>query len=146
MLPIIRLTENRTPRYVWTVRRVGEGGPRSLRAQRAGFEPPTDIYETPDRVVVRMEIAGLRPEELDVSLSQDGQLLTISGRREDPGAGSPRKYYTLEIQCGEFARQVPLRVPVDREAVTASYADGFLEVILPQAAPPVPRSRRVPIE
>jgi HSP20 family protein len=93
-----------------------------------------------------MEIAGLRPDDLEVSLSGDGQLLTISGRREDPEAGSPRKYYTLEIECGEFARQIPVRLTVDREAVSASYADGFLEVVLPKAAPPEPRSRRVPIE
>ncbi len=146
MLPVYRLTENRSPRYVWNVLRIGDGASRPLRAQRAGFEPPIDVYETPERLVVRMEIAGLRPDDLEVSLSGDGQLLTISGRREDPEAGSPRKYYTLEIECGEFARQVPLRMTVDREAVSASYADGFLEVVLPKAAPPVPRSRRVPIE
>jgi HSP20 family protein len=146
MQPVYRLTENRAPRYVWNVLRMGEGAQRPLRAPRAGFEPPTDVYETPDRLVVRMEIAGLRPEELEVSLSVDGQLLTISGRREDPGAGIPRKYYTLEIECGEFARQIPVRAAVERAAVSASYADGFLEVVLPKAAPPAPHSRRVPIE
>lgn len=146
MLPVFRLSESRTPRYVWNVLRIGEGAPRPLRSQRAGFEPPIDVYETPDRMVVRMEIAGLRPEELEVNLSGDGQLLTISGRREDPDAGSPRKYYALEIESGEFARQIPVRVTIDREAVAASYADGYLEVILPKVAPPVRQSRRVTIE
>ncbi len=131
----------------WTIRRV------TLRPQRrpAGgargfFEPPTDVYETPESVVVRMEIAGLPPEGLEVALSNDGRVLTVSGRREDPGAGSPRKYYTLEIECGWFARQVNLPQSIDLEAVSASYSDGFLEVILPKRAPEQPRARNAPTE
>ncbi|NLO74808.1 MAG: Hsp20/alpha crystallin family protein [candidate division WS1 bacterium] len=140
----LRFSEQRPPRAIWTIRRVGVGPAQPLRGQRAAFEPPTDVYETPEAYVVRMEIAGLRPEGLEVHLTRDGRLLAIAGHRDDPGAGSPRKYYTMEIECGEFARSFPLRQPVDAEAVSASYAEGFLEITLPKLPPRTPR--RVPIE
>ncbi len=131
----------------WTIRRVNlrptrraPGGARGL------FEPPTDVYETAENVVVRMEIAGLPPEGLEVALSSDGNVLTVSGRREDPGAGSPRKYYTMEIECGEFSRQVRIPRPIDPEGASAAYSDGFLEVTLPKRAPEVKKARNVPIE
>jgi HSP20 family protein len=131
----------------WTIRRV------TLRPQRRPsgsarplFEPPTDVYETADSIVVRMEIAGLTPEQLEVALSNDGSRLTVAGNRPNPAAGKPRKYYTMEIECGDFSRQVPIPQPVDAEAVSASYSEGFLEVVLPKRAP-APRARRkVPIQ
>jgi HSP20 family protein len=141
-----RFTEDRPPRTVWTLRRVSLGPARPLRGQRGVYEPPTDVYETPDRLVVRMEIAGLQPEELQVQLSTDRRLLTIAGQRRDPSSGSPRKFYTMEIECGEFARQIPIPVPVDEAAVSAAYAEGFLEISLPKLSPPVQRSRKVPID
>jgi len=93
-----------------------------------------------------MEIAGLSPERIEVALNSSGDVLTIAGRREDPAAGHPRKYYSMEIECGEFLRQIHLPQAVDAEAVVASYADGFLEVLLPKRPPAAPRRRSVPIE
>jgi len=110
------------------------------------FEPPTDLYETTDNIVVRVEIAGLAAENIEVALSSDGRVLTISGRRDDPGAGSPRKYYTMEIESGNFYRQLLLPRPVDAEAVSASYSEGFLEVVLPKRGHAQPARRQVPIE
>jgi HSP20 family protein len=110
------------------------------------FEPPLDVYETADALVVRVEIAGLRPEELQVFLAPDHTALIIAGRRRDPAAGSPRKYYALEIQCGDFERAFALPVPVEGGAVSASYTDGFLEVVLPKQHTPAPRSRNIPIQ
>jgi HSP20 family molecular chaperone IbpA len=131
----------------WTLRRV------VLRPQRrpgggarAVYEPPTDLYETADSVVVRMEVAGLLPEALEVALDSAGRVLTISGHRPDPAAGSPRKYYTMEIECGEFARTVPLPQPIELDSVAASYTDGFLEVLLPKRVPAPKTSRNVPIQ
>ena len=131
----------------WTIRRV------TLRPQRrpgggarAVYEPPTDLYETLDSVVVRMEVAGLPAEGLEVALSNDGAVLTVSGTRPDPAAGHPRKYYSMEIECGEFARQITIPHPIDMDAVSASYSDGFLEVVLPKRKPATRKSRNVPIQ
>lgn len=109
------------------------------------YEPPTDVYETADRIVARVEIAGLAREALEVSVDAEGTILAIAGKREDPAAGSPRKYYNMEIECGQFARQISIPQPIDVEAVSASYADGFLEIVMPKAPPAAPRTRSVPI-
>ncbi len=131
----------------WTIHRI------TLRPQRrpggtarALYEPPTDVYETADNVVVRMEIAGLTPEQLQVGLSADGTVLTVAGHRPNPAAGTPRKYYTMEIECGDFSRQVAIPQPVNAEAVTASYNEGFLQVVLPKREPAVRLRRKVPIQ
>ena len=135
------------PSAGWTIRRVTlRPQRRSPGGARGSFEPPTDVYETLDQVVVRMEIAGLPSEGLEVALSNDGRVLTVSGRRENPGAGSPRKYYTMEIECGEFSRQVSVPQPIDLEAVSASYSDGFLDVVLPKRAPAARKSHNIPIQ
>ena len=137
--------------------RTSEGGGWSLRrlrtvsdrerpaATRPAFEPPADVYETPAEVVVRLEIAGLRSDQLNVVLSWDGAALTVAGHRPDPTAGSPRKYYSMEIQCGEFSRRLALPVPVKAEGASAVYMDGFLQITLPKDAGPRPRARNVPV-
>lgn len=131
----------------WTLQRVVlRPYRRSPGSGRAVFEPPTDVYETAEQVVVRMEIAGLTPDQIEVALNSTGEVLTIAGRREDPAAGHPRKYYSMEIECGEFFRQIQLPQPIDAEAVAASYADGFLEVVMPKRTPAPRRRRSVPIE
>ncbi len=131
----------------WTIHRLTlRPQRRSGGAARPLFEPPTDVYETADSVVVRMEIAGLTPEELQVSLNADGTLLTVAGYRPNPAAGTPRKYYTMEIECGDFSRQVAIPRPVSADDVTASYSEGFLQVVLPKRGPQPARPRNVPVE
>jgi HSP20 family protein len=130
----------------WTQRRVLlRPQRRSGSGARTVYEPPTDVYETADAFVVRMEVAGLPAEALEVALDNSASQLTISGNRPDPAAGSPRKYYTMEIECGEFARTVLLPQPIEVDSVSASYADGFLEVVLPKRVPIKSRARNVPI-
>ena len=146
MLDAVFVAAPEEPPCGWSVQRVRLRPQRRSAGARSVYEPPTDVYETPEAVVVRMEVAGLPAEGLEVALDSDGRVLTISGHRPDPAAGSPRKYYTMEIECGDFARSLPLPQPIDLDAVSAAYADGFLEVILPKRLPTAPRVRNVPIE
>ena len=98
------------------------------------WQPPTDVFETDDAMVVRVEVAGMREADFNVTLRD--HLLLISGVRTDP---SPKvAYHQLEIRYGEFRTDVPLHWLVDEEGVTATYQDGFLLVRLPKA-----QSRRV---
>lgn len=92
------------------------------------WRPPTDVYETEDTVIVRMEIAGMRDEDLEVTV-QDG-LLLISGSRSD----SPERkaYHQMEIPYGKFSVGIELTVRVDTETATAEYKDGFLTIRLPK--------------
>ncbi len=100
------------------------------------WRPPTDVYETDEQVIVRVEVAGMNEKDLAVTLTD--RLLVISGMRHDP---RPKvAYHQMEIRYGEFRTEVYVHWAVDENAIAAHYADGFLEVVLPKA-----QARRVPV-
>lgn len=111
--------------------------------------PKADVYETPDELVVRIEVAGIRKESLHVSLSADDRVLSIKGIRAERFIDERQKvrYYQLEVYFGSFERDVllPPNVAVDRDKLSATYRDGFLVVTLPKTAE-APTSRSIPIE
>ena len=95
------------------------------------WSPPTDMYETEDAYILRVEIAGMR--EADLTVSVEGSFLIVSGRRPDiQGRGA---YHQMEIRCGKFTSAVSLPNPVNLENATAEYEDGFFDVVLPKAEP-----------
>ena len=102
------------------------------------WQPPTDVYETADAIVVRMELAGVRPEDIEVVL-EDEQLLIVRGVRRDPATHGRLAYHQMEIHYGVFHRQVYIPRPVSVEQATARCDHGFLEVVLP-IAEQAPRS------
>lgn len=95
------------------------------------WSPPTDVFETQDVIMVRVEIAGMQGENLSVSLDKGS--LTISGIRQEQT--EKRAFHQMEIRFGEFETRVEITIPIDLEKVEAFYADGFLRVILPKAVP-----------
>jgi len=107
----------------------------SLRQHKV-WRPPTDVYETENAVVVKVEIAGMAREDLTVSL--DGRKLTIRGVRRD--AGSKLGYQQMEIQYGYFETEVLVPRAIEEKGVEATYEEGFLSVRLPKAP-----ARRVPV-
>ncbi|MGD9497913.1 MAG: Hsp20/alpha crystallin family protein [Armatimonadota bacterium] len=140
---------------IWSGRRllvnlVTNADPRGrvpLRLERSeqGFQPPVDIYETIDAIVVRVEIAGMTAEAINLSLDESTGRLAIWGRREDPATEEPRRYFNVEIECGEFMRVVQLPRPVAVEKAEASYDRGFLVVRLPIRTQRAGQPRTVPI-
>jgi HSP20 family protein len=92
------------------------------------WRPPTDVYEVEDALIVRVEVAGAREQDLSISLQ--GQALAIRGTRQD--APERRAYHQMEIPFGEFGVFIELSCAVDAERVQACYQDGFLKVILPK--------------
>jgi HSP20 family protein len=94
------------------------------------WQPPTDVFELEDRMVVMIEIGGMRDGEFNVVL-QDRRL-TVSGVRT-PVVHEGMAYHQIEVRYGEFRTEVSLPWPINREAVSALYRDGFLRVELPRA-------------
>jgi len=92
------------------------------------WNPPTDQYEIEDAYVVRMEIAGMREEEFDISL--ENNFLLISGSRLD--LSERRAYQQMEIRFGKFASAISLPGPVNVDHTLAEYKDGFLVIVLPK--------------
>lgn len=98
-----------------------------VRHQRS-WRPPTDVYETDTRVVVKVEIAGMKEDDFHIVFSEG--TLTISGVRRDPV--TKLAYQQMEIRYGEFVTQVFLPWSVVEEGIEASYEDGFLSMVLPK--------------
>jgi HSP20 family protein len=95
------------------------------------WRPPTDVYETEDAIVIRVEIAGMREQDFSVAL--EDRTLTIRGIRSDPT--ERRAFYQMEIPFGEFSTGVELPAQIVPEGVEAVYRDGFLQITLPKARP-----------
>jgi HSP20 family protein len=93
------------------------------------WSPPTDVYETQENYVIKVEIAGMRDEDFDVAF--ENNILLISGYRSD--LNERRAYHQMEIRFGRFELAVEIPVVLDIERATAEYKDGFLAVVLPKA-------------
>jgi len=119
------------------------GPPGSPRFRRPVIEPPADVYETAESVVVVVEIAGI--DDQDVEISVEGNTLTIRGQREDRQRHPRRLYTQMEISCGPFERILSLPAEVDASRATATYDDGFLEIVLPKVKRQVNRYVRITI-
>lgn len=104
--------------------------------QHKAWRPPTDVYETDDCVVVRVEIAGMEDE--DFGLSLDSKRLIISGIRRDPA--SKLSFQQMEILYGHFETDVHLARAIEEDEIEATYQNGFLVVHLPKVKP-----RHVPV-
>ena len=92
--------------------------------------PPRGSPGATSSVVVRVELAGVRSEDLRVTV--DGGTLRVSGVRRVIDRSDVKRLHQMEIATGPFERRVQIPVPIDREAVSANLADGFLTVVLPR--------------
>ncbi len=117
---------------------------RSLR-----FQPCADMYETANALVVRIELPGVRPENLNITLSADDRLLSIAGERaktrQEPE--DRVRYHHLEIFYGAFERDIalPANLRFDRDAIAANYKDGFLVITLPKQSAATQQRRNIEV-
>ena len=127
------------------VERTVEGVFRSLSplyslAQRT-WTPQMDIYETPEEVVIRAEIAGVDKENLEVEISS--KALKIFGSRTEPPCVENATYRLAEIQYGKFERILYFPTPIETDTVSTTYTNGFLEIRLTKA--PIDKTHKIPI-
>lgn len=99
---------------------------------RKEWLPPTDVYETDNTVVVKMEVAGMKKEDLGVIL--DGDRLILFGQREGERIPQAASFRRMEIKYARFHREFPMPPEVDADRVEAVYHDGFLTVHIPKLA------------
>jgi HSP20 family protein len=102
-----------------------------LRSHSHKWRPPTDVIETDQEIIVRVEIAGMRDSEFSISLND--RTLTIQGVR--PDMDDRHAFHQMEIRYGEFLTEVALNWAVDSRSVEADYSDGILKLIMPKAKP-----------
>ncbi len=91
---------------------------------------PVDVHQTSSDIVVRAFVAGVRPDELNISISRD--MVEIEGSRMEREQVAGQDYFTRELFWGSFSRTIMLPQEVDVEASSASAKDGLLTIILPK--------------
>jgi len=103
------------------------------------WSPNTDVYESADDVMVKVELAGVAKESIHIHLENQGLLIT--GVRRDPYGGESTAGYRfrqMEIEYGPFQCVVAVPFPVDGGAASAHIQNGILKVRLPRAKEPAP--------
>ncbi len=115
-------------------RQLGMGdlfGRAGVRLAPTSWRPPVDVYETPSRVMVTSELAGIDPDSLDVLLFDDA--IVVEGQRRIVPS-EEGVYQTAEIPQGRFRLEVPLPSRIDADKVDASYERGLLQITMDKAA------------
>jgi HSP20 family protein len=101
-------------------------------AQDEGVEGElsVDVYQTPTHIVIKAMIAGVRPEDLDVSITRD--MVTVRGKREQHTEGSTGEFFFQELYWGSFSRTIVLPQEVEIEEAEAIEKHGLLVIRLPK--------------
>lgn len=101
-----------------------------VQQERAEGHLPVDMYQTPSEIVIRTFVAGVRPDEMNVSISRD--MVVIEGSREERSEVSGPDYFNQELFWGAFSRTIMLPQEVDVDGAQASSKDGLLIITLPK--------------
>ena len=126
---IERLFDDRLLRPLW---------PANGERQAA---PALDLYTTPQAVIAKMALPGVKPEDVDISIGDD--LVTITGSFKDEKETTDAGYVHKELSHGSFNRSFSIRTAIKADAATASFKDGLLTLTLPKAEEVKPKHVKV---
>ena len=102
-----------------------------------GYSVPTDVFHTDERLVIRMDLPGVDPDEVDVTVQEN--TLLINGRRRFPFEADKVRFTRRGTFYGDFTQRVSLGKGLDVEQINARFDNGVLEVAIPYAAEVQPR-------
>lgn len=91
---------------------------------------PVDLSEDPEEIVVKAQLPGMRPADVDISV--DGNVLTIKGQTQEEASSEGENWLRREIRRGAFARSFSLPAEVDAEKADAAFEHGMLTLRLPK--------------
>jgi HSP20 family protein len=114
------------------------------RPESVAWSPNIDVFERDNRLVTRVDLPGMKKEDVSVEVT-DGHL-ALSGERKRDFEEKKDNFYRTEREYGSFYRAVPLPEGVKLEDVKATFANGVLEVSVPLPARPEARARKIQIE
>ncbi len=116
----------------------GRGG-----AASGHWVPNTDVYTTDTGLVVKVELPGMKSENLEITM--EGNRLRISGSRPDACRAHHCSFLVMEISYGPFESELELPAGFDLTQAKAVYVNGFLRIDVPAAHPPQSKTTKVPI-
>lgn len=107
--------------------------PFEREVSELAWYPSVDVSETPTDVIVKAEIPGVDPKDIEVTICGDS--LTIKGERKKEEEQKDENYHRIERSYGAFARTLKLPAEVDQDKAEAVYKDGILKLTLPKIKP-----------
>ena len=107
------------------------------------WAPPVDIFEHEGNLVLKAELPGIEPKDVDVRV--ENNVLTLRGERKVETEVKHEKYHRVERAYGTFSRSFTLPSVVDTEKIKAEYKDGVLQVTLPQREEAKPKQIQVSV-
>ena len=109
----------------------------------AAWAPELEMSEKEGKLQVRLDLPGLKKEDVKVDITDDA--LVVQGERRQEEEKEELGYYRSERSYGRFFRSVPLPEGAKPETAKATFADGVLEIVMATGTPPAPAARRVEI-
>ena len=107
-------------------------------AQRnPGVFPATNVSESDESLLIRAELPGVRPDDLEVTV--EGNTLTLAGKRDTLAGSEDVSFHRREREWGTFRRSLTIPVRVESDKVEARFVDGILTVELPKSAAAKPK-------
>jgi HSP20 family protein len=103
--------------------------------------PFFDLSETKDRLVLRVDLPGVDPKDLEISVS--GDRLTLKGKRQEETVKETGRYQTVERRFGSFSRTINLPCKLKLDDIQATLKDGTLEIVMPKCGPEEPKGIKI---
>jgi HSP20 family protein len=119
----------------------GRGPSDSEALSAASFAPPVDIYEDDQKLVLKLEVPGVKQGDLDIQV--EGRTLTVRGERKFDSEEKQENFHRVEHRYGTFARSFTLPNSVDAENVKANYDAGVLQLEFAKKAEAKPRQIKI---
>jgi len=107
------------------------------------WQPAIEAYETDGDVVVRAELPGIDPKQVEISVTED--TLTLKGEAKSEQEEKKRNYYRRELRYGSFVRSIALPSGVQGDKASASYKNGILEIRVPKSERAKPKTVKVEV-
>ncbi|MHB1021652.1 MAG: Hsp20/alpha crystallin family protein [Acidobacteriaceae bacterium] len=118
-----------------------EAGQEALTS--GNFVPPVDIYEDDQKLVLKLEVPGIKQEDLDIRV--ENNTLTIQGERKFAKEEKEENFHRIERRYGNFVRSFTLPNTIDTDKITANYDAGILAIELAKRAEAKPKQIKVAV-
>ncbi len=99
--------------------------------QKQSFAPSAELYETDDAVMLKLELPGIKAEDVDIQATKEA--VYISGERKQATTSEENGVTRSEFRYGKFSRSIGLSALIDNTKISAEYQDGILKLTLPKA-------------
>jgi len=111
---------------------------------RTEWVPSLDVSETKNNIVVKSEVPGMDPKDIDISLV--GDALTIKGEKKQEREEKDENYHRIERSYGTFSRSVRLPQDVQSDKIKANYKNGILKITLPKSEEAKAKEIKIKVE